>query len=185
MDTDEKGQENIVYFDLETQKSFDDVGGRENISKMGMSLAVTYSTEEGTFKTYLENQVDELVRELMNADRVVGFNVKSFDYEVLRGYTKEPLERVNTVDMLEDIYKALGFRISLDSLAQITLGVKKQGDGLMALHWYQTGEFDKIEEYCRGDVEITKKLCEFGKENGYLFYWDRRTGRKKRIPVNW
>ena len=35
---------NIVYFDLETQKSADEVGGWGNISKMGMSVGVTYST---------------------------------------------------------------------------------------------------------------------------------------------
>ena len=35
---------NIVYFDLETQKSAEEVGGWGNISKMGMSVGVTYST---------------------------------------------------------------------------------------------------------------------------------------------
>ena len=37
---------NIVYFDLETQKSADEVGGWGNISKMGMSIGVTFSTRE-------------------------------------------------------------------------------------------------------------------------------------------
>jgi len=35
---------NIVYFDLETQKSAEEVGGWGNISKMGMSVGVTFST---------------------------------------------------------------------------------------------------------------------------------------------
>jgi hypothetical protein len=35
----------IVYFDLETQRSFGDVGGSAHKDKMGMSVGVTYSTE--------------------------------------------------------------------------------------------------------------------------------------------
>lgn len=34
--------QNIVYFDLETQHSFDEVGGRGNIRRLLMSVAVTY-----------------------------------------------------------------------------------------------------------------------------------------------
>ena len=40
---------NIVYFDLETQRSFGDVGGFSNKGKMGISIAVTYSTARGTY----------------------------------------------------------------------------------------------------------------------------------------
>lgn len=35
---------NIVYFDLETQKAADEVGGWGNIRAMRMSVGVTYST---------------------------------------------------------------------------------------------------------------------------------------------
>ena len=38
---------NILYFDLETQKSADEVGGWGNISKMGMSIGVTCSSANG------------------------------------------------------------------------------------------------------------------------------------------
>ena len=36
---------NIVYFDLETQRSFGDVGGFSQKSKMGVSVGVTYITQ--------------------------------------------------------------------------------------------------------------------------------------------
>ncbi len=74
---------NIVYFDLETQKSADEVGGWNNISKMGMSVGVTYSTARGEYRIYGENQVTDLINELQRADLVVGFNNLRFDYEVL------------------------------------------------------------------------------------------------------
>ena len=38
---------NIVYFDLETQQSAEEVGGWDKISQMRMSIGVTYSTAMG------------------------------------------------------------------------------------------------------------------------------------------
>ena len=78
---------NIVYFDLETQKSADEVGGWNRVRDMRMSVGVTYSTARGDYKIYTESQVEDLIRELMRADLVVGFNNLRFDYEVLHGYT--------------------------------------------------------------------------------------------------
>ena len=42
---------NIVYFDLETQKSADEVGGWNNIRDMRMSVGVTYSTARSEYKS--------------------------------------------------------------------------------------------------------------------------------------
>ena len=71
---------NIVYFDLETQKSADDVGGWGNIRDMRMSVGVTYSTARGGYKIYGEREVNELIEELKRADLVVGFNTERFDF---------------------------------------------------------------------------------------------------------
>ena len=40
---------NIVYFDLETQKSAEEVGGWNKICDMRMSVGVTFSTVWGTY----------------------------------------------------------------------------------------------------------------------------------------
>jgi len=78
---------NIVYFDLETQKSAEEVGGWGNINRMGMSIGVTFSTGRGDYTIYGEKQMDALLKDLQRADLVVGFNILRFDYEVLHGYT--------------------------------------------------------------------------------------------------
>src|SRR5712671_960246 len=88
---------NIVYFDLETQKSAQEVGGWDKISAMGMSIGVTYSTARGDYRIYGEKQVDDLVTDLQRADLVVGFNILRFDYEVLHGYTALDLTQVPTL----------------------------------------------------------------------------------------
>jgi DEAD/DEAH box helicase domain-containing protein len=175
---------NVVFFDLETQRSFDEVGGRHNIKRMGLSVAVTYSTATTEYHHYTEENVNDLIEELKAADLIVGFNVLNFDYEVLKAYTDYPLKRLPTVDMLADIHRALGFRLSLDSLASATLGLSKSADGLQAIRWWGQGRIKELMEYCTNDVDVTRQLYEFGREHKYVQYRDRRW-RIKKVPVNW
>ena len=175
---------NVVFFDVETQRSFDEVGGRHNIRKRGLSAAVTYATADDTFRRYTEETVDELLAELKAADLVVGFNVLSFDYEVLRAYTDDPLDDIETVDMLAHIHKRLGFRVSLDNLASTTLKTSKSADGLQAVRWYKQGRMQEILDYCQQDVEVTRKLYEYGRQYKHLKFRDR-SYREKTVPVSW
>src|SRR5205807_9362285 len=71
---------NIIYFDLETQKSAEEVGSWHKIRDMRLSVGVIYSTARGEYKIYTEAQVNDLIHELMRADLVVGFNNLRFDY---------------------------------------------------------------------------------------------------------
>jgi len=52
---------NVVFFDVETQRTFDEVGGRDNIRALGLAVAVTYSTATGAFHRYVESDVYELL----------------------------------------------------------------------------------------------------------------------------
>lgn len=173
-----------LFFDLETQRSFDEVGGRYNINRMGLSVAVTYSDLAQAYHDYFEPDVEALVADLSRADLVVGFNVLRFDYEVLRGYTDFDLSQIPTVDMLQDLYAKLGFRVSLDSVAQATLGTSKSADGLQALAWYREGRMDEIVKYCRQDVNVTRQVYAFGKAKGYVSFKDRYRG-VRRVRVDW
>lgn len=175
---------NIVYFDLETQKSADEVGGWNNIRDMKMSVGVTYSTARGDYKIYGENQVNELINELMRADLVVGFNNLRFDYEVLHGYTVFDLRQVPTLDMLIELQKIINHRLSLDSIATTTLGVEKTAEGLQAIEWFREGRLVDIAEYCCYDVKITKLVHEYGNAYKQLFY-KNRFGTKMTVQVSW
>ena len=128
--------------------------------------------------------MERLLLDLVMADRVIGFNIDRFDLAVLSGYTRWDLGKVRTFDMLASIYAKLGFRLKLDALAEVTLGEKKSADGMQALAWVKEGRFDLIEEYCRKDVEVTRRLHRFGVMNRFLLYHDRE-GRKVRLPVDW
>lgn len=173
-----------LFFDLETRLSAEEVGGWGRADKMRLALAVIYDEERGVFETFAEPEVDRLLETLLAAELVVGFNVKRFDYAVLGAYTKKDLGGVRTLDMLEEIHRKVGFRISLNRLAGATLGEEKSADGLQSLRWFREGRVDLVEQYCRKDVEITRKLFEYGRDNGHLLFREA-AGNKVRIPVDW
>jgi DEAD/DEAH box helicase domain-containing protein len=175
---------NIVYFDLETQKSAAEVGGWNRKRDMLMSVGVTYATVDEQYRIYSEAQVDDLVKQLMRADLVVGFNIINFDYDVLTHYTPLDMHQVPTLDLMKDLESKLGHRLSLESLAVPTLKAPKVADGMAALKWWKEGKLMEIAEYCCYDVKITKQLHEFGKANGEVLYLDR-SGQKKSVKVKW
>jgi DEAD/DEAH box helicase domain-containing protein len=175
---------NIVYFDVETQKLFEEVGGRD-ASKLLLACGVTWSTARNDFAVYWEKDAPALVAELKAADRVIGFNSVGFDYEVLKPYAmNENFRAFRSLDLLQDIYRTLNFRLSLDSIARATLGTTKTADGVQSVTWFRNGELDKIAEYCKADVDITRRVHEFGRDNGFVNYYSK-LGSKLKVAVNW
>jgi DEAD/DEAH box helicase domain-containing protein len=175
---------NVLVFDLETQRSFQEVGGRNQMRLLGMSVGVVYSFKDDAFRTYLEPEAGDLVGALQGAELVVGYNLLGFDYEVLKGYRDTPLEKVPTLDLMADLYGKLGFRPKLDSVVQATLGGAKSADGLQALAWYKEGRLDLIEKYCREDVRLTRDLFLFGKRNRHVLV-SRFSGAPQKVAVDW
>jgi DEAD/DEAH box helicase domain-containing protein len=175
---------NTIFFDLETKYLADEVGGWNNIHKMELAVAVTYSTRDAAYRHFTEEQASELAAELQRADLVVGYNVVRFDYTVLQPYTDVPLHQLPTVDMLQDIHRRLGFRLSLDAVASATLDATKSADGVQAVHWFRQGEVDKVLEYCQRDVQVTREVYEFGQRHGFVRYRDRRR-EMRQVDVPW
>ncbi len=174
----------ILIFDLETQKTAQEVGGWKNPHLMKVSIAVAYDSIEDKFYSFEEEELSHLIQMLQTADPIVGFNIKRFDYQVLGAYTDiEKLINLPTFDILEDIHKRLGFRLSLDHLALNTLNKGKIGNGLMAVEWFKKGDIEKLKKYCQQDVVVTKELFYHGLKKGYLVY--KHKGRRCRLLVNW
>lgn len=183
---EEESQEpRILFFDLETQKLAQDVGGWRNTHLMGISVAVIYDSREKAFFSFTEDRVDALLEHLERADLIVGFNIKRFDYSVLGAYTSKDLGELNTFDILEDIHHRLGFRLSLDHLAVETLNHGKSADGLQAVEWFRQGEMEKLTDYCRQDVAVTRDLFMHGLEKGHLIYKTKKEGKRVKLRVDW
>lgn len=176
---------NIVYFDLETQRSANDVGGWDKKSDMLMSVGVTYSTARGGYEIYTEDNVQDLIDELLAADVVVGYNHIYFDYDVLMGYTILDLkEQTKNLDLMLDLEKHLEHRPKLEAVASACLGEGKTAVGTDAIKWWRQGKYREVAEYCCYDVKVTKEVHEFGARNGRVAYMNRFNHRAE-VPVRW
>ncbi len=175
---------NMVFFDLETQKLFEEVGGRD-ASKLRLACGVTFATDRNGFSVYWEKDAQALIDELKSADKVIGFNIREFDYEVLHPYAPTfNFTSLRTLDLLLDLRRTLNFSLSLDSLAKASLGGTKTASGLQSVEWFRSGELTKVAEYCKADVDITRRLYEFGRDNGFVYYYSK-LGSKLKVAVNW
>jgi DEAD/DEAH box helicase domain-containing protein len=189
----------FLVFDLETQRSADEVGGWENIPAMKMSVGVIWDSADQRFHTYFEEQTEACIEHLLSGPIVIGFNHIGFDYLVLSGYRQDPTEQRQlkerlskgpNLDLLLDLKGRIGKRVKLEAVARPTLKTGKSADGLMALRWYKeyiagdTEKLQRIADYCRQDVEVTRDVYLFGVETQQIRYEDKVEGIKV-VSVDW
>ena len=174
----------ILFLDVETQRSAEEVGGWHNKHLMRVAAAVVYDSREDAYLTFREDGVRDLIEKLKTGDLIVGFNVVDFDFSVLKAYTSLRFQQLRTFDLLQEVSRQLGYRLSLGHLAHKTLNTEKSADGLQSIQWFKEGKVDEVIAYCQKDVEITRDLFLFGLANGYLLF-ETKAGRKVRLPVDW
>jgi DEAD/DEAH box helicase domain-containing protein len=174
-----------LVFDIETQLSADEVGGWHNTHKMRIAICVVYDIEADRYEFYHENHAGRLIDRLKNAAHVIGYNSELFDFSVLKRYTSASvISQFTSLDLITGVTRGLGHRTGLDRVAAATLGAGKTADGLQSLQWWREGRLDKIAEYCKMDVELTKDIYLFGKQHGYVMH-AHRSGQMIRVPVSW
>lgn len=171
-----------VVLDIETKNTFQEVGGYFT-DKLQVSVVVAYYYDTDTYESYLEKDLPQLFRKLEQASRIIGFNSKGFDMPVLNNYYPGDLLQLPQLDMLEEVQKALGHRLKLDTIAEATLGSSKSAHGLLAVQWWKEGKIQEIIDYCQQDVKVTKDVYEFGLERGYVLF-DDRTGARQQADIN-
>ena len=173
-----------LVLDLETQREFSEVEGRKH-ELLGVSVVGIYRYGADRYEAYLESELANLAPLLQQAELVIGFNIKRFDLPVLSPYLSFPISTISVLDILDEVVKHLGHRVSLESVGQATLGRGKTASGLDALRWFKEGRFDLIKQYCLEDVKLTKEVYDYGKQHGKLFASNRYGPDKLEIPVFW
>ncbi len=172
---------NFVVFDLETQNTFSDVGSNDP-KDLSISVGCVYDSATDTYTTVAVDEIQKLWPIIEQAEMLVGYNSDHFDIPLLNKYYPGDLTKIKSVDILASIRDSLGKRLRLDSVAQATLGIRKSGNGLMAIKWWREGDIASIKKYCKQDVKVTKELFEYALANQKVFYKD---GTKKReIPLD-
>lgn len=161
-----------IVLDLETQKSFEEVGGRGKNHLLKISVCGIYDYSQDQYSIYEEHELPRLASVLQTADQIIGFNIKNFDFAVLQPYMNFNMDELPYYDILEEIERVIGHRVKLESVAQGTIGSGKSGNGLEALLYYKNGRMDLLKKYCLDDVRVTKEVYDFALKNQKLLYRD-------------
>ncbi len=175
-----------LVIDVETKKSFAEVGGDRNVRALGVSIAGVYSYGRNEFTAFEEHELPALGEMLKRAGHLVGFNIKGFDIPVLEPYfSRAHFLRFSVIDIFEDAVRFLGHRVGLDTVAKATLGMGKSGHGLEALQWFREGRVEEVKKYCLDDVRLTRDVYEYGKKHRHILFESRTDGKAHSIPVSW
>lgn len=118
-----------------------------------------------------------------------------------------------SLDLQLDLEARIGYRLSLNALAQGTLRREKQGTPPLAVIWYrlaaqlkqkyayalreandpegadraqELGAYyqQRLERYCGTDAQLVRLLFEYGMQNRRVFYLDFE-GERRNIKVDW
>ncbi len=172
-------------FDIETQRSFQEVGGFENLDKLGVSVACAYDSKTDQFLTFRENELKSGLFPLLEDRLVIGYNIRGFDLHVLASYGLEYRD-LDVFDIMYDIEAITRQRfLKLEYLARGTLGEGKSADGLQAIEWWKQGKVDEIIKYCLQDVKVTRDLFNYGRQNGLVKFQRGENSDVREVRVQW
>jgi DEAD/DEAH box helicase domain-containing protein len=174
-----------IVLDIETKNSFDEVGGRDNLKKLDVSVVGVYSYDRDEYIAFDENEMEKLGEFLKKTQLIVTFAGVRFDLPVLEKYLNFNIHAIGHFDILEAIEKSLGRRISLAILAEANVSTGKSSHGLEAIEMYKRGEIDKLKEYCLQDVRVTKDIFELIKKQGYLWIPERYSSRMTKLALEY
>ena len=169
---------NHIVLDIETQNLFSDVGGKENLAKLLLSVVGAYSYANNSFLTFTEKELSAFENLLKRTDLIIGFNINHFDLPVLQKYLSIDLNKIPTLDIMDEVVNTTGHRVSLDDLVINTLGKRKSANGLLAVDYFRQGRMDELKKYCLDDVRLTRDLYAHGLKHNEIKF----TARDANLP---
>lgn len=169
-----------VVLDLETKHTFRE---QSDTRKLGITVVGIYDYQTNKEQVFLESELSQLFPILERASYIIGYNVISFDLQVLQGYYPGKVEQLPAFDILEDIRLKIGRRLGLNDVIAATLGKKKTGHGLQAITFYKEKRWEELKRYCLDDAVLTKELFDYGLKTGEIYYMNEYG--KSTIKVDW
>ena len=171
-----------VIFDLETKKFFDDTG-TTNPADLGVSIVSLYARQiddnfteiKGEMLSFFEKDFDSMWKCFLEADRIIGFNSLGFDVPALSPYAPSQWSKLPHFDILARIRDVTGRRISLNKVAQSSLGTSKIDSGSNAILYWNKGDQESLsllQKYCEADVAITRDVYDYVLKNKTLKFID-------------
>ncbi|MDO8627262.1 MAG: hypothetical protein Q7K42_02250 [Candidatus Diapherotrites archaeon] len=184
----------VVFFDLETQYLFQDLGmnsSNKDPGKLKLAVAGVLEAENENASFFHEGQEKELLELLRKADLIVGHNLLRFDYVVLQPYFQKDIAKLlhnKTFDTLVELEKLTGVWTSLDDLCRRNIGISKTVDTLKIPKMWRDGQQDEVKDYLLNDLKMTKAIFDHGMQKGKFKYEHKMYGKsfgEKEVNVLW
>ena len=169
----------MIALDIETE-----LDARGFYSR-NLTVASAADTHSGALRQYSPASVYELIDQLPYVDRILGYNLVSFDLPVLSLYSgwAAPLNDIcKTFDLYREMTRLTGRRdISLDDLARGTLGaaLPQHGGRLASL-----GQTRRLYQHSANGVIEINAIYRFGLANRFL-RWMGPLGQLYETTVDW
>ena len=181
-----------VVYDLETKLhserdlkiKVNELRKQGRLGELGISCVAIWGSDTMETDIYGENDLEEAIKRLEDADCVVDYNGIRFDRRVLEAVLGRETHFKRYTDLLRLIWNQMDRQripkggSSLDAVSQATLGKGKTGKGGDAPTLYKNGDLSTLYRYCMNDVRLTKELFLFIKEHGFV-----RNGKSYKIDV--
>jgi len=177
----------------------EEVGGGDNLTDLGISCAVFYDSDFDKYDFFSENGILGM-KEISECSSVfewaineniplLGHNIKNFDIPIIANeidYTnlREDVDHL-IIDTLDVLYNSLGFRVSLDNLAENTLGLSKSMEGIEAPLKWRSGQYQEGLDYCKNDVDLGYSIFEHGRKEGYVKIGSKYDEEPRKVSVSW
>lgn len=182
----------VVVWDAESDTGFSAVAGYTRDEKIGtlMQFTVICALEipsepilagapeeqvlaQSTRHTYWRDvadtapgstPVDGLLALFDRAEVIVGYNVLSFDFPLIRRFYAQDhrryyRHRCKTLDVMQRVRDLTGTFCKLDVLLDLNSLPPKSGKGADAINLWNQGRRFELEEYCNMDVVLTARLA--------------------------
>lgn len=137
----------------------------------GVSCVSVYDTQAVRNFIYNEHDLEACVEHLNDADLLVTFNGIEFDTPCLESVTGMSI-LPEQYDILHEVWRSLATREKGYRLGEISERLhvgSKNGDGARATDLYREGDFRRLYNYCRNDVELTRSVANFINLNGFIY----------------
>lgn len=172
-----------VFFDVETKKFFDEID-TSNPADLGVSVVSVYERTldenlnelKGSMMSYWEADFPKMWPVFQRAKRIIGFNSIHFDVPALSPYAPAYFAKLTHFDIMAEVKKVFGKRISLNAIAKETLANYKNDTGENAVIYWNRGDKEslaKLQKYCEMDVLITRNIYDFALKNKQLKFKDK------------
>lgn len=174
----------VYILDVQTRKTYEDVGGKKGTSQLGVSYVALLSHGSGEINVYTEPDITLLLDKIFSSHLVIGLNLKKFAFKVLSGYRSADFDQINSLDILDHVRRKIIRKPCIEELFSGTLDISREIDTMKIARQFKQGKIDEVKQITIQNVTDLNSVYTFGKQRGHVFINDE-TGQRWKIPVSW